>query len=153
MAIDLNEPIVHAVQEMLADELPAICADLDVPPPVAVEDFIPPVGLLLDFPTIGIGDGGTRFEDDEGFSATGRHELLVVAYLSNQDQQGLAWDLRRYTQAIVRVLRSDLKLGGSAWGSGLVGSAPGPTLTDNPENPRQFTSWTGVRIWAKKDEE
>ena len=153
MTIDLNEPIVHALQTQLSEGLPDVCAELDLTAPVAVEDYIPPVGLLLDFPTIGIGDGSTRFEDDEGFSATGRHELLIVAYLSNQDQQTLAWELRRYTQAIVRVVRSDLKLGGSAWGSGLVGTAPGPTLTDDPENPRQFTSWTGVRIWAKKDEE
>lgn len=153
MTIDLNEPIVRAVQEMLSDQLPDLADELDIRPPVAVEAFIPPPALLLDFPTIGIGDGDTRFEDDEGFSATGKHELLIVIYLQNADQEALVWELRRYAQAVVRVLRSDLKLGGAAWGSGLVGVRPGPTLADDPDNPRTFTSWTGVRFWAKKDEE
>lgn len=151
--VELNEPVVRAVQGMLADELPDICSDLDLPAPVAVETFVPPLALLLDFPTLGIGDAPTRFEDDQGFSATGRHELMIVAFLADQDQEALAWNLRRYGQAIVRTLRTDLQLRGSAFGSGLVGVDPGPTLADKPENPQTFTSWTGVRFWAKRDEE
>ena len=160
MAIQLNEPVIAALRDRLEDDLPAAITSLNasvtdgftISNPVNVYDFIPPVALLLDFPTVGIGDAPSTFEDDQGFSMTGRHRLLICAYLSDPDQRALAWKLRRYSQAIVRVLRSDQQIG-PGWGSGVERIDPGPTLTDNPEAPQTFTSWVGVAIWVKTDEE
>lgn len=160
MAIQLNEPVIIALQARLAADLPATITGINaavsdgflIDDPVNVYDFIPPVALLTDFPTVGIGDAPSTFEDDQGFSMTGHHRLLVVAYISDPDQRALAWKLRRYAQAIVRVIRSDLQLG-TGWGSGIERIEPGPTLTDDPDAPRAFTSWTGVSIWVKTDEE
>ena len=160
MAIELNEPIIAALKARLEADLPAVITAINsdvtdgvtIGAPVAIYDFIPPVALLNDFPTVGIGDGPSTFEDDQGFSMTGKHRFLVVAYQCDQDQRALAAKLRRYARAVVRVLRSDLQIG-PGWGSGIERIDPGPTLTDNPDNPRTFTSWTGVALWVKADEE
>lgn len=163
MAVSLNEPAIRALHARLVDELPAAIAglnaevsdgfELDELVPDRVLDFVPPIALLVDFPTIGIGDGRTTFEDDTGNSATGKHELLIVAYLQNADQRMLAWQLRRTAQVLVRVALRGRNLGDGGWGTGLVSIDPGPTLTDNPDAPREFASWVGVRMWVKNEQE
>lgn len=162
MAIELNEPIVAALHQRLVDDLPAAlnainaAADdgFELSEAVTILDYIPPPSDLLAPPVIGVGDGPTKFEDDNGFSATGRHELLVVAYDQSSDQQALAWQLRRWSKAIARVILAERRLGAdAAWGTGLVGTAPGPTLVDDPESPREWFSWVGLRFWAKRDED
>lgn len=162
MAIQLNEPVVTAVHQRLVDNLPdtvtaingAVTDGFELSQEITILDYIPPPSDLLAPPVIGVGDGPTKFEDDSGHSATGRHELLVVAYDQSSDQQALAWQLRRWSQAIARVVLADRQLGGAAaWGISLVGTAPGPTLVDNPDSPREWFSWVGLRFWAKRDEE
>lgn len=163
MSVTLNEPVVKAVHERLSGGLPAAIAAINavvtdgitIENPVEVLDYIPPPGLLTAFPTIGIGDAPSTFEDDQGFSATGRHQLLVVAYVQNDVQGALAWQLRRYAQAIVRVVLDGRNLGDAAWGTGLVGVYPGQAFADNedPDHVKTWMSWVGVRMWAKRDED
>lgn len=164
MAIELNEPVIAAVYERLlgsdlTDAIDAINAEVDdgimVEVPQQVLDYMPTPELLTEFPTIGIGDAPSTFEDDIGSSATGRHELLICVFCQNADQRALAWQLRRYAQAIVRTVLDGRNLGDAAWGTGLVRVSPGPALADNPdpEAVQDWMSWTGVQIWAKRDEE
>jgi hypothetical protein len=162
MAIELNEPIIAEIKSRLVDDLPAAIAaintervdDVVLVAPAAEDilEFIPTPALLTVFPTIGVGDGGSRFEDDIGSSATGKHEILIVAYLQSAEQHELAVQLRRYMVAIARVILAGRNLDSAAWGTGLVGTYPGPTLTDNPEDPTEWMSWSGIRIWAKREE-
>jgi hypothetical protein len=167
MAITLNETTVRAVKTRLEADLEAEIAqinaaatdDFTIAEPAQVLDYIPYPQILTVFPTIGIGDGVSTFEDDQGNSATGRHELLVVVYLQNADQEALAWQLRRYLQAVTRVVLAGRTLNdtlsGAGWGTGLVRISPGPTLADNedPEAVKTWMSWGGIVIWAKRDEE
>lgn len=156
--LDLNVPVVAALKARLDSDLAAAIAlvnadsSVDIEGPKAIHDFVPPVGLIVDFPTIGIGDGPTRFEDDTGFSATGRHELMVVVFLQNPDQEQLAAQLRAYTRAIATCVLDGRNLGDGAWGTGLIQVDPGPTLADDPDDPKVFATWTAVRIWAKSEE-
>jgi hypothetical protein len=163
MPITLNQPIIVEVQQRLNSDLATNIAavnaeqtdgfDVEVPGTEEIFDYIPPPGLLTAFPSVGIGDGPSRFEDDIGSSATGRHELLIVAYEQDADQRALAWKLRRHCQAIVRTILDGRNLDSAAWGTGLVAIRPGPTIEDDPDNPKVWTSWSGVHIWAKKEEE
>jgi hypothetical protein len=161
--MELNEPVIRALHQRLVDELPTAAAavnervddgillpDLDT---TQVLTHIPPPSERLQPPTIGIGDGPSELEDDEGFAATGRHELLIVVYEQSSDQDALAWLLRRWTSAIATVALRGRNLGDGAWGTGLIKSVPGPTLVDNPDNPQEWLSWSGIRLWAKRDEE
>lgn len=161
MAIELNEPIVRALVERLEAELPAAIAavnqDVDdgiqIAEPAQVHDFLPTPNLLTVFPTIGIGDGPSTFSDDTGFSATGEHHLLVVCYLQDASQNALARQLRRYVRAVARVVLAGRRLGDAAWSVSLVRVVPGPTLADDPEDPREWMSWSGIEIAAKRDED
>jgi hypothetical protein len=163
MYLKLNSPVVVALQERLVEALPDVIAEInadvtdgfEIPSiePAQVLPYIPPPSDRLQPPTIGIGDGKSLFEDDVGFSATGRHELLVVVYEQASDQEALAWILRRWTQAIATVALDGRRLGAGAWGTGLIGTAPGPTLADNPQDPQEWFSWSGLRLWAKRDED
>jgi hypothetical protein len=161
MTITLNEPVIDALVARLNTDLAAQITAVNgehsdsftVETPAQVLDFVPPRSHLSKFPTIGVADGPSRFEDDIGGSATGRHEIMVLVFLQDEDQRGLARKLRRYSQAIVRTVLAGRNLGSGAWGTGLVSVVPGPTLGDHPENPRTFMSWTAVTIWAKKEEE
>jgi hypothetical protein len=159
----LNEPAVQAViarlETNLTDALTVVNSRNDdgyeIEKPVQILPFIPPPDWLNDFPTIGIGDGASGFEDDTGFAATGRHELLIVIYLQHADQDALAWQLRRYTQAVAGVVLAGRNLEAEgAWGTGLVRISPGPTLGDNeePEAVKTWVSWAAVQIWAKHEE-
>lgn len=163
MAIQLNEPVVLAVvgrlQDQYAEIVDAINAEVDdgftieAPPPEQIRGYIPGPGEFTQYPTIGIGDGPSTFEDDEGYSATGRHEILIVVYEQSDDQETLAWRLRRHQQAITRIVLDGRRLDDAAWGTGLVRIVPGRTLVDDPDNPQTWMSWTGIQIWAKRDEE
>lgn len=167
MAITLNEPVVKAVKSLLATNLAAAIATINtegaasdgysIEAPQQLLEYIPELAELVTFPTIGIGDGNSTFEDDIGSSATGVHELIVVVYLQDPDPAALTWRLRRYEQAIVRTVLAGRMLGGPPiWGAGLRRVVPGPMLTDNPDphaKERAWMSYAGIVIWAKKDEE
>lgn len=164
MAITLNEPIVKQLQTILAANLPAevtainaaantVADGFTIEDPAQVLDFVPPVEYLTTFPTVAIGDGPSTFADDNAWSATGRHTLFIVCFLQDPDQQALAWRLRRYEQALIRVVLANRNLGTAAWGTVLDGIDPGPTLVDDPKAPQTWLSWAGIRIVAHKDEE
>jgi hypothetical protein len=149
----LNEPIISAVKATLETDLPAQLTAIDtgLPTPVNVYDYLPPVVMITDYPTIGIGDGPTTIEDDIASSWTEQHTLLIVAHLQDPDPDALSWMLRRYTQAMLRVISADRTLDGTAFGSGGYRTEPGPMLADDPEKPQLFMSWTGFSFWAKVD--
>lgn len=168
----LTEPGVRAILARLEDptQLNAEIANIAstvtvadqaaslVPIPVGnINDFVPPPSYLVDFPAIGIQEMGSTFEDDTGHSATGKHIFGVVIFCSNPDQELLAWMLRRYAQAVVRVLIAQrafpetnfpLQAG---WGTGLQGLAWGPTL-GSQSTPQTWMSWCVVQIWTKREE-
>lgn len=167
MSITLNAEIIVEIQQRLIDDLPGHLAavnaedvdgggaahDIVMPTEQDIYDYTPATGELNTFPSLGVGDGRSLFEDDIGSSATGNHEVLVVAYEQEGDQRTLSWKLRRWNQAVVRTVLAGRRLDSAAWGTTLVGVRPGPTLGDDPENPRTWTSWSGVVIRAKRDEE
>lgn len=147
----LNTEIAQ-IQATIAD--PGQKASL-VPVPVGnVYDFVPPLSFLVDFPTLGIQDLGSRLEDDTGSSATGRHLFGVIIFCSNPDQELLVWMLRRYAQAVTRVLlagRSFPEAPGAGWGTGLQGVDWGPTLASKA-TPTVWMSWCVVQIWTRREE-
>lgn len=166
----LTEPAVLALLARLEDpaqlnaEIASIAAAVGptdeaqslVPiPPAQIFDFVPPPSYLTDFPTIGIQDMGSRLEDDTGHSATGRHTFGIVIFCSSPDQHLLAWMLRRYAQAVTRVILANRTLGSTsplaAWGTGLEGIAWGPTLSSQA-TPTTWMSFCVVEIWAKREE-
>lgn len=157
--LDLNVPVVAALKARLDANLAAGIAlvnadsDVDIELPQQIFDFVPPISLITAFPTVGIGDGPIRFEDDNAHSATARSELMVIAYLQNADQAVLAAQLRGYARALATVALDGRNLGTGAWGTGLIQIDPGPTLTDDPDSPKEFASWVALRMWAKSEEE
>lgn len=161
MGIQLNEPVIAALKARLVDNLQAeidninsgVSDGYELEPIQQVLDFAPPPEYLTTFPTIGLTDGTSVFEDDTGFAVTGRHEVLIVVYQQNPEQASLAWQLRRYTQAVSRVALAQRNLGSGAWGTGLVEIAPGPLLENSdPKAVAKWMSYAGVRIWAKREE-
>ena len=161
---ELNEPVVRALRARLEAELPAAIADLNarlpageqLPAPHAVLDYPVAPGEVLEFPTLGIVDRASDIEDDTGFSATGRHRLLVVVHHMHPEQRQLAWALRRYAQAVVRVALRDraLLLPDGTVAAGIVGFdtlIPGETL-DREAEPQEWQSWTAVGVWARREE-
>lgn len=170
----LTEPAVKAILARLEDplqlnaEIASIAAGVGPTDeaaslvPVAPEqifDFVPPPSFLTAFPSIGIQDMGTRLEDDTGHSATGRHVFGVVIFCSDPDQHLLAWQLRRYAQAVTRVLlaqrsipeAADAAGRSAAWGTGLEQIAWGPTLGSTAA-PQTWMSWCVVSIWTRREE-
>jgi hypothetical protein len=120
--------------------------------PANIQDFVPPPAYLVDVPALGIQDMGTRLEDDTGSSATGRHVFGVVIFCSHPDQHILAWMLRRYAQAVTRVLlRGRVLEGLGGWGTGLETIAWGPTLGSRTD-PKTWLSWCVVAIWTRREE-
>ncbi len=162
----LNEPVITALVARLAANLPvelaAIRATLTadeaaaLPDPQQVLDFAPPPGYLAGgLPAVGITDAITAAKDDTGSSVTGRHEIGIVVYFADPDQRLLAWGLRRYQQAVCRVALAGRGLGSGsvdgAYATGLARILPGQTLQDE-DDPRVFTSWSTVVIWAEREE-
>jgi len=159
--LTLNEPVVHALVARLGDRLPAIVTELNaatsdgftIEEPVAVLDYVPPLAELdgIGYPTVAISDLPSRFEDDIGSSATGRHRLQVVCFVANTDPRALAWQLRRYSRAVATAALEGRSLPPDVWGSLLVRVNPGPTLEDE-EDPRTYLSWTAVELDFRTDE-
>ena len=168
----LTEPGIQAIIARLEDpnqlnaEIANIAAAVTVadqqaslvPVPAAnIQDFVPPPSYLVDFPAIGIQDMGSRFEDDTGHSVTGRHVFGVVIFCSHPDQEILAWMLRRYAQAVTRVLLANRGFPETSppmqagWASGLESIAWGPTLGSSAK-PQTWMSWCVVAIWTRREE-
>lgn len=123
-------------------------------PPSQIQDFVPPPSYLTDFPALGIQDMGTTVEDDTGSTATGKHVFGVVIFCSDPNQEILTWQLRRYAQAVTRVLlrgRCFDEAPGAAWGTGFHSIAWGPTL-GSTSTPKTWMSWCVVAIWTRREE-
>jgi hypothetical protein len=162
------EPVIKAVQARLVADLAAQIDTLnnsvvdgvtvDHPITDGILDYIPLPGELVDAPMIGIDEGRLQWEDDQGFSATGIVDLLVVAYVQNADQGALTNLRRRMSLAIMRSIlegptprRLD-----PAWGITFRGSEPGPTggspwKTDD-QPPYSYLTWTTCAFRFKYDE-
>ena len=161
MTVKLNEPLIIALQSRLAANLNSVIDTINAqqtdPPytidyPQQVLDYIPTIAQLTAFPTIGISDGEMRFEDDIGWGATGVFEFTVAAFIQESDQKALAWKLRRYAQAMVRVIMEGRQLPPEGWSVTLKRVRPGPTL-GRDENPRQWISTIGVVIEVKSEQD
>ena len=124
-----------------------------IPYPAQVLDS-PPVRQMLNvFPTVAIIDGEIRFEDDQGFLATGLYEMTVAAYLQNSDPRALAWQLRRYAQWMASVLLVGRNMDGGGWGVVLKGVSPGARLQQStPSGVQGYMSWISVTIEIKDDQ-
>jgi hypothetical protein len=166
----LTEPVVAALLARLQDpgQLNAEIANIAqavtrqdeaaslVPVPAEqIFDFIPPPSYLTSFPAIGIQDTRTVAEDDTGHSMTGKHTMGIVVFCSDPDQHLLAWQLRRYMQAIVRTVLNGRNLGAesplAAWGTGFDRIAWGPTL-ESTATPTTWMSFAMLQIWARREE-
>jgi hypothetical protein len=166
----LTEPVVYALLQRLQDpaqlneEIASIAAGLtrqdeaaSLKPvlPAQVFDFVPPPSYLTEFPTVGIQDTATLAEDDTGSTMTGRHSMGIVVFCSDPDQHLLAWQLRRYIQAITRTVLRDRTLGMesplAAWGVGFERVSWGPTL-ESVATPTTWMSFAMLQIWARREE-
>ena len=160
MAIKLWEPVVTSLRDRLETDLPATITTINstqttpsypIENPQRVLDFIPTVADMFAFPVVGISDGIFNLEDDTGWGATGVFELTIVVFLQNADPRALAWQLRRYAQAVTRVALEDRSIG-DGWGVTLKQVRPGPTL-GRDENPRQWLSTVAVSIEVKSEQD
>lgn len=161
--LDLNEQVVKAVLARLEnrlgdyiDEVNAGVSDgYEIEPPAVIFPSIPNIGLLTQWPSIGIQDVSANLEDDIGWAATGVCDLAVLAFLVDPDTIALGWKLRRYSRALASCLLEGRQLTeGGVWGVTFQGVRPGPTLGDaeDPEGVRTYTSWIGVLIRTRSDE-
>ncbi len=160
MTVSLQEPFIIGLRDRLETQLPATIDALNsamVAPiyplvyPAKVIDYIPTVAELDLLPVIGISDGDIYFQDDVGWGATGVFDVTVVAFVQAPDQRELVWLLRRYSQALVRVMLSTQSIGDS-WGITLRHVRPGPTL-GRDETPRQWLSTTAVTVTVKNEQD
>lgn len=161
----LIEPVVRAMHQRLVRDLPTVLAEkraglpedeaVALADPAAVFDFPATPALLVEFPAITMLDRPSSIEDDTGSSATGRHTIAIVGWVSNPDQRLLAWTLRYYMQAIVTVAMKDRSLSeelpGAGWALGFDGVIPGDTLED-PSSPQEWVSWAAASFWIRRDE-
>lgn len=157
--MELSEPIIEAITTRLDSELgdviDSINAEVEdgyqLDPPFEVLDYVPPLRLMTNFPLVCVADGGSRFEDDTSWSATGVHKFIVVVFIEDLDQRGLARKLRRYSKALATVVLRDRNLAPVAWGVTLDRIEPGPTL-GRRQGPNTRLSWVAVSFTAKTDE-
>lgn len=171
----LNEPIIAQLLELLEAKLPAaiealnatITDSITLDQPAQLLDYMPAPGeLKAGVPAVCIQDLPAQFEDDLQFSITADHPIGIASVIQNADQRSLAWQLRRYTQAIAHVLSEDRLAsdGGylrrppaQVWRVAFSGTEPGPLLGDRDPNapdkpPSSFLSWTWLLIRARRQE-
>lgn len=159
----LSEPIVRGLVDRLETDLPATIdelnaeGDVELDPPAEVYPHIPSVGLLRNWPAIGIQHLPTGLEDDIGSSAVARVELAVVAFEADPDLATLGWKLIRWERAITSVVLAGRELGvggADAYSVNHLGSRPGPTLgdSDDPAAVRTYSSWIGVLFAFRREE-
>lgn len=159
--MELNTPVILALQARLSQRFAAVLADirtndgvaLPVSDPVQVFDYVPHPAEIDsgNWPCVGIGDLPTRLTDDIGSSATGEHGLAIVAFYAAADQRELAWALRRYARAMTTIALETRALL-PAWLVTLKSIVPGPTVGAE-EKPRGWESFISVHIEAHTDEQ
>lgn len=148
--------LISSVNDKI-DGVNALSEDLQVPhfEEIDILDYMPSVRELTRFPTIGIAEGTTVFQDDVGWSATGVHTLTAVIFYQAPDQRTLAVSLRYLRIAVANSLLETRQLGDSPadtpWGVTLVGTMPGPTLA-RTSDPQEWLSMTGVTIMCRDEQ-
>lgn len=162
------EPAVLALKQRLEDGLPdaidvinqAHPDDEPVPHPAIVLDYMPSIGELVVFPTIAIGHGPGRLQDDTAWSATGVYDLAIFAFVQHSDKRVMAQYVRRYHLALMRVALKDRNLGtgdGIPWSVVVknfdFGPAYGMTATPGDTPPNAFMTWTALTVTVKLDED
>lgn len=169
MALQGVEPAVAALRTRIATDLgghvttinAAVTDGYTITTPDAqnILDYMPSVGELVAFPTVGIEHGPGRFQDDTGYSATGVYDLIVVTFVQHAEPQGLARLVRRHQLAMLRTVMADRNLGsgtGIPWGVTLRNMDFGPALTrrdrgDGP--PDTYMTWSAIAVQVKLDED
>lgn len=173
--IELAEPAIKALVALLAEKLPETITELntetsddfELEPPTAVLDYMA-FSLTLEqgMPLICIQDMPVAFLNDLEFSMESESIIAIAAVVQTGDHRTLAWQLRRYIQAIMQVIQNDRLLGGAgkllAPGSGIAsvlfeGTEPGPLLGDRDPDadgvpPISFRSWTWLLIRVRRAE-
>ena len=177
-AFQLTEPLVEAMVSLLQtnlnttiDQLNAAYADQYTLPHVA--QFLPfvPVPSTLEsgMPAIGVQELGTHFHNDIITTTDALHRYAVVAICQAVDQQTLATQLRRMSQAILFTVQADrlagtssgtggIMRGAGAWSVNLRHYEPGPMLSDldptNPEAPpRSYLSYFAIVMESMRAEQ
>jgi hypothetical protein len=176
-SFNMTEPLVEAMVGLLQanlntniDSLNAAYADAYTLPHAAqILPFVPiPSTLESGIPAVGVQELGSTFNDDIIVSAHATHTYAVVAICQAVDQQTLATQLRRMTQAILYTVQQDRKLGtgagtgtameaAGAWNVSFIRYEPGPLLGDldpiDPDAPpRSYLSWAAVVMESKRGE-
>lgn len=162
---NLNEPILRACVVRLTTELPATIAeinaetadgiDLEMPPADRILPIVPSLGTLRQWPVIGMQHLPGELTDDIGSSAVWVAQICVLAFESDADYLRLGWKLIRWERALESVLLEGRTLGADAFSVQGKGTRPGPTLGDSedPEKIKTYTSWTGVIIEVRAEED
>lgn len=169
MAVEGVEPVIAGLVQRLTDFLPGEidAVNAQVTDGMTIDrsglqilDHVPHILTLHQWPTIGVAEGPGRYEDDSGFEATGVHELHIVCFMQEADQQTLVRNLRRLLVAIERTVLEGRVIPhptvdgvNAAWGVVRLRRSPGQTLgEDLAENVRTWMSSTALVIQAKTDE-
>lgn len=162
----LNESIIAGLVAQLNAQMPTAIATVNadveetfqIIGPAELYAYMPLLTTVSSrgFPAIAIEDLGSTIEDDLVSSVTGRHRIAVVGLVASQDPEVLAWQLRRYQQAIMLAIQFDRTLGGACWTTTFLGVAPGPFLAP-AERPDQdysssFVSWVAIEIECVRSE-
>lgn len=138
--LTLSEQLVLDIAERLATGLPDYVDQVNArftDPEFPIDypqilDFMPTIAYLTTFPTVAIAEGDIHFEDDTGWSATGRHDFSVVVFDQHFDQRALAFHMRRLMSAALSCVMEGRDVAG--WGLVLGSVTPGPILR-NRESP------------------
>jgi hypothetical protein len=165
--LQLNEPILTALIARLGDDLPDAIdeinaetddgIDLELPPTDRILPFIPSIGILRQWPVIGVQHLPGTFRDDIGSAAEYATQFAVLVFDTDADLVRLGWKLVRWERALASVVLAGRELGTggeAAYSVQLVNTRPGPTLGDaeDPDKVKTYTSWTGVVIACSRDE-
>jgi hypothetical protein len=171
----LNEPVITTLVKLLSESLGGVIAEINaataddfiVEPPVKVIDYMP-ISLTLEqgMPLVAVQDLPITFENDLQHSMESEVNLGICSILQTADHRTLAWQLRRYNQAVMQAIQNDRQLNveaimrkppASVIYTEFVGTEPGPMLGDrNPDDPgappTSFRSWTWLIIKCRRQE-
>jgi hypothetical protein len=172
--LELNEPVIKTLLTVLESGLTGQVETLnseatdsfEVDTPAQLLAYMPFAATLAGgLPAVGIQDLNTTFFNDLQHSMEAEHTIAVVTVIQTADHETLAWQLRRYNQAILRTIQADRQLGvlSVMRKEALVeyvkftGVQWGPLLADrNPdaegEPPTSFRSWTGITLECRRQE-
>lgn len=154
MTIDLNIPLVQALQTRLQNDMPTFInqvnaqftnPDFPVDQIQNVFDFVPSIKYLSAFPAIGIAEGDITVQDDTGWAFDANTTFSVVVFEQRSEQRELSWALRKLSVAVTRCIMQGRSLPPDGWSLQLRRVRPGPTL-GRDENPRQWMSTTTVQV-------